>query len=280
MQLCWLTDPHFDHLKAQLDGYGAVISNSGADAVLITGDIGESDTVVRLLSKFAEDFGKAIYFVLGNHDFYCGSILDTKLKVSEAFLGTNAKFLDNAEPYILDDATAVVGHSGFYDAILGNPYRSKVVMSDFSLIEELRSNYNRYAWQYDYGRDALIKFLNGYGEYCAHEANESLLKALSIRRDVIFLTHVSPFKAVAVHRGVVSDDNWLPWFSCEAMGRMLTHVADTHPNNRILCLSGHSHGSARYFKKPNLLCLGGHADYGFRITAGEFTLPLQDYGDL
>ena len=275
MKLVWLTDTHFDHLhgKGKFDGYGADID---ADAILISGDIAESNTIVPLLEHFAMQFLKPIYFVLGNHDFYMGSIFDIKAKVANAFHDTLATFLDNAEPCILDDSTAVTGHSGFYDAVFGDPYHSRVEMGDFSIIEELKSNFQRAAWSYPYARGRLIKFLEKLGKAAAHEARSSLLKALELRRDVIFLTHVPPFREVSVHKGKISNDDWMPWFSSAAMGDMLEEVAADHPNNRILVLAGHSHGESRSVRSKNLVALGGKADYGHRITAGEFTLPLQD----
>lgn len=274
-KLCWITDPHFDHLNSvgRFDGYGSDID---ADAVLITGDIAESHSVVMLMEHFTMQFLKPVYFVLGNHDFYGGSIFDTKAKVAQAFDGTLASFLDNAKPCLLDDNTAVTGHSGFYDAVYGDPYYSKVEMGDFSIIQELKDNFQRATWCFPYARGRLIKFLEKLGKAAAHEARASLLKALEQRRDVIFLTHVPPFREVTVHRGEISDDNWMPWFSSAAMGNMLEEVADNHPDNRILVLTGHSHGASRSLRSKNLVALGGAADYKRRIIAGEFTLPLED----
>jgi len=44
------------------------------DALLLGGDIGEADSVPRFLSEMENALRLPIYFVLGNHDFYWGSI--------------------------------------------------------------------------------------------------------------------------------------------------------------------------------------------------------------
>lgn len=35
---------------------------------------------------------------------------------------------------------------------------------------------------------------------------------------IIVLTHVPPFKEACLHKGKISDDDWLPYFSSKVMG--------------------------------------------------------------
>ena len=76
MRLAWITDPHFNFLPP----FGArafgqyVAKETGCDAVVLTGDIAESKSLEQASRGFAEGLDKPVYFVLGNHDYYSGSI--------------------------------------------------------------------------------------------------------------------------------------------------------------------------------------------------------------
>ena len=85
---------------------------------------------------FAEGLVKPVYFVLGNHDYYGGSIEGTRT-VARGLSG-NLRWLHSAGIVQLNRETALVGHEGWYDAQYGDPMGSRVWMSDFDLIEDLR----------------------------------------------------------------------------------------------------------------------------------------------
>src|ERR1700759_782658 len=75
MRLVWLTDIHLNFLSAEeVDSFLAVVRRAEPDAILLTGDIGEAQSVSPILQKLADAWPWPIYFVLGNHDFYGGSI--------------------------------------------------------------------------------------------------------------------------------------------------------------------------------------------------------------
>ena len=69
MRLAWITDPHFNFLPP----FGArafgqyVAKEPGCDAVVLTGDIAESNSLEQASRGFAEGLAKPVYFVLGNH---------------------------------------------------------------------------------------------------------------------------------------------------------------------------------------------------------------------
>src|SRR5688572_6514389 len=74
VKLAWATDIHLDcasktHIQDFLDG----IKNSGADKLVVTGDISQA----RKLKGHLQLLGETVetYFVLGNHDFY-GSVVE------------------------------------------------------------------------------------------------------------------------------------------------------------------------------------------------------------
>src|SRR4051794_39722357 len=79
-RLAWLTDIHLNFLRrAEQRAFFASLPD--ADAFAITGDIGEAHDVAAHLRAFAE-LGP-LYFVLGNHDFYRGSIAGVRAEVRQ-----------------------------------------------------------------------------------------------------------------------------------------------------------------------------------------------------
>ena len=91
MRLAWLTDIHLDFLPEheRLEFLETVAAQ--ADAVAITGDISESPSIIDILKEMESVLQVPIYFVLGNHDFYRGSIAQTRNEV--ASLSEQSEFL-------------------------------------------------------------------------------------------------------------------------------------------------------------------------------------------
>jgi hypothetical protein len=88
---------------------------------------------------------------------------------------------------------------------------------------------------------------------------------------IVVVTHVPPFPQACVHNGVMSDPDWLPWFTCVQTGKVLAEYAYSHPEINILVLCGHSHGVGTYQHMPNLTVrtggwLPGVRDYGNPIV--------------
>src|SRR5579872_847526 len=74
-RVVWLTDLHLNFLKLrQTEEFLARVNAERPDAVLIGGDIAEAPSVAGCLETIAARLTCPIYFVLGNHDFYFGSI--------------------------------------------------------------------------------------------------------------------------------------------------------------------------------------------------------------
>ena len=83
MRLGWLTDIHLNFLDGddRRRFWGGV--RDQVDAVAISGDIGESQNVAGYLREWDEALQKPAYFVLGNHDFYRGSIQETRRRITD-----------------------------------------------------------------------------------------------------------------------------------------------------------------------------------------------------
>ena len=81
MRLAWATDIHLDHATESARRRFCQSVNEQADALVVTGDIAESHILGTALSALAEQTGRPVYFVLGNHDFYRGSVAATRRQV-------------------------------------------------------------------------------------------------------------------------------------------------------------------------------------------------------
>ena len=68
MRLAWATDIHLNFL-AGIDRRRFLESVNGqADALVVTGDIAESNNLGEILRQMAAVLDMPVYFVLGNHD--------------------------------------------------------------------------------------------------------------------------------------------------------------------------------------------------------------------
>src|SRR3990172_12208887 len=79
MRLAWATDVHLEFLThAEIVAFCGELRRHDPDAVLLTGDISVSRSLDEHLRLLEEHLARPIYFVLGNHDCYHGSIAATR----------------------------------------------------------------------------------------------------------------------------------------------------------------------------------------------------------
>jgi len=259
MQLAWLTDIHLNFLD---DGPRRRFLESvkgQADAVAISGDIGESHDIAKYLREMDQIIQKPVYFVLGNHDFYRGSVTKTRLEVAGvAQQSKHLTYLTATGVKELTPATAIVGHDGWADGRLGDYEGSEVILNDHLLISELSQ------WcDEDYVLDkvGLIETLTTLADEAARHLETVLEEAASTYRNIIAVTHVPPFREAAWHQGRVSAEDFLPYFACKAVGDVLKQVMQAHPESKLLVLCGHTHGGGELQVLDNLNVLTGEARY-------------------
>jgi 3',5'-cyclic AMP phosphodiesterase CpdA len=255
MRVLWLTDIHLNFVESELveqllDDVNAKVP----DAVLISGDIGESQNVERYLARFAARLACPIYFVLGNHDFYHGSVPVVRAAIEQYCQGqSNLCYLTRRqEPVELTPRLGLVGHDGWADARFGDYVGSDVFLSDYALIKEL-------AGHYDLDRRPALQQL---GDEAAAHIRGLLPAALARYEHVILVTHVPPLREACWHEGRVSDDNWLPHFACKAMGDVILEIMSQHPARQLTVLCGHTHGAGETRPLANVEVLTGGAVYG------------------
>lgn len=253
-RLAWATDVHLNFLSSsELAAFFRVLAATDADAILLTGDIAEAPSLERLLGALAEALARPVYFVLGNHDFYHGSITETRrnaaaLSASSPWL----RWLPAVPPVEIAEDTLLIGVDGWGDGRLGDYGRSPVELNDHVLIEELSG----------LGKARRLEVLHRLGDEAAAtlEARLSTIPARCER--VIVATHVPPFKEACWHEGEISNDDWLPHFTCQAVGVVLRKAASSRPERQFEVLCGHTHGEGVARILPNLVVRTGGAEYG------------------
>ncbi len=80
-------------------------------------------------------------------------------------------------------------------------------------------------------------------------------------KNIIILTHIPPFKESCLHNGIISNNDWLPYFSSKATGDILIDIAIKNPSIEFLTYCGHTHSSGFYQPLKNLTIKAGGAEY-------------------
>lgn len=259
MRLAWATDIHLNFLTTLARSRFLESVKEQADALVVTGDIAESNSLTATLMVMEALVGRPIYFVLGNHDYYRGSVAGTRSAVAEITQRFKALvYLSQSGLVALTPSTALVGHDGWADGRLGDFDGTEVILNDFLLIDDLRH------WQDHHTLDkpALRKAVQALGDEAAAYLKGVLAVAAEQYPHVIVATHVPPFREAAWYQGLPSADDYLPFFSCKAVGNVLLDVAQSHPKCEILVLCGHTHGGGEIQVADNLRVLTGPAEYG------------------
>ena len=269
MRLAWLTDIHLNFVDAgTIQRFFQSVAER-ADAVAISGDIAESHDVYHYLRRIEEIVGKPIFFVLGNHDFYRGSIFQVRRLAAEvAEESKYLKYVTAMGVEQLTPRTAIIGHDGWADGRLGDIEYSDVLLNDHLLIAELAV-----CWNGSYlDKWRLRPILAELADEAARHFERVLEAAASTYPNVIAVTHVPPFREAAWHRGKASDDNFLPYFASKAVGEVMKEVMQAHPQSNLLVLCGHTHSGGEIKVLDNLRVLTGKAEYGKLKVNGLLTV--------
>lgn len=254
MRVLWLTDIHLNFADAQRQrAFRQQVANITADVILLSGDVAEADDVTDYLEQMAAWWDKPLYFVLGNHDFYFGSIVNVRHRVVE--LCTRQPllhYLSTSSAIELSPRVGLVGHDGWADGRVGDYERSTVMMNDYKLIAELAGVGKRERWP----------LLKAFAQEAADHIRNVLPKALALYPEVMLVTHVPPLREACWHEGHISDDEWAPHFVCLTLGDAILDIMRRHADSKLTVLCGHTHGSGECRPLPNVHILTGGAIYG------------------
>ncbi|HEU4728757.1 MAG TPA: metallophosphoesterase [Kofleriaceae bacterium] len=259
MRVTWLTDVHLNFLdERRLDEFLETVAHEHPDLLLVTGDTAESADLIDAIDRLTAI--APVYFVLGNHDFYRSSIVEVRDRARATH-----RWLPSVGPVRLTDATALVGVDGWGDARCGD-LDSQVMLADWRFIRELTG----------LSASARIDALQALGTQEAGALRNQLAR-LAPARELIVLTHVPPFAEACWYNGKRSSPEWLPWFSCIAVGEVLLEHARRCPDSHITVLCGHTHGRGEYRAADNLLVrTGGWApgktEYGNPIIQASWAV--------
>ncbi len=268
-RLAWLTDLHLNFVKADDRGpLHEALRQAAADALLIGGDTAEAHNFAHELRTLSETCGLPIYFVLGNHDYYRGTIDEVRRQAEMlAEHQPPIAWLPAAGVVQLTEKTALVGHGGWGDGRFGDFFGSDVILNDYLLIEDLREllppdRPPTWLSEREILSPRLQEKLMALGDEAAEHLRRVLPEACALFPNVLVLTHVPPFQEACWHRGHLSDKNWLPHFTCRATGEALREAAEKFPQCKITVLCGHTHSGGQAQIRDNLLVLTGQATYG------------------
>lgn len=265
-RLAWMTDIHLNFLGTmQIETWLNTVQRQDFHALLITGDIGEADSVADYLIRMSGRLNVPIYFVLGNHDYYRSSIEQVRAKMRR---------LDQEHVYLnwlpehgvvkLNDNTALVGHGAWSDGGYGDFMGSNIVLNDYVLIQELA----------DIDAVHRLMKLRALGQEAAGYIKRILSVALLRFQNIYIALHVPPFREACWYNGYLPDNNddYLPHFTCKAVGDVLLELAETYPTCNMTVLCGHTHGSGEARPRPNLHVITGGAEYGNPVIADIFSV--------
>lgn len=262
MKALWLTDIHLEFLNdSSFTGFMAELRKENADAILISGDIAQAPTVEEFLLQMEQELQVPIYFVLGNHDFYNGSISGVRTAITGMVKKSHhLNWLNISGVVNFSQGTSLIGHDGWGDAGYGDYHNSPVRLNDFLLISELSG----------LSSNELFNKLQQLGEEAAEHFRKVLPGALRSADHVVVLTHVPPFTEAAWHEGDYCDAHWLPFFACKAVGDVLIEEMKNHPGKHMTVLCGHTHSRGTSAILPNLIVCTGEADYGYPVIQKVF----------
>ncbi len=249
----WATDIHLsvctDEIRQQ---FYDEVRLTNVDALWIGGDIGEADNIEDLLTELLTAVETKVYFVLGNHDFYFGSIHKVREAASqfcERF--ENAVYLSCSQVQEVTPGIGLVGHDGWADGRFGNYETSMIMMNDYRHIQELSRFGKLERWDY----------LKEQGDLAASHLREVLPEAMQRYGEVYVVTHVPPLQDACWYEGQTADDQWAPHFTCKAVGDALLEVAAQYRDTKLSVLCGHTHSPGICHPAPNVTIYTDGAEY-------------------
>ncbi len=269
MRYAWLTDIHLEFLRdRKAVAFVEELATLELDGLFLTGDISTAGRLEFHLRLFEDIYQAPVYFVLGNHDYYGGSVESVRGIIRE--LCGRCKWLHwlpiSGIVKISRD-TGLIGHGSWADGRLGDYDNSRVLLNDYVQIQNFVKA----------GKPGRLALLKSFGDQAAAYFENILPEALEHYQHVIVLTHVPPFKESCRHEGEISADDWLPHFSCKAVGDVLRKFMSTLPDRRMTVLCGHTHSSGQVAILPNLIVKTGGAEYGSPQI--QEILEIADNGD-
>ena len=256
MKLAWITDSHLDFVRYPEEWWSETLKTE-CDAFVFTGDVSNNHHLTSNLLMFTSG-DRPVYFVLGNHDYYGGSIEKTRRELMKfnSRVG-NVSYLNNESAIRLTETSCLIGDDGWYDGRNGSYARSSVELNDFTRIQELTG----------LSKEKRLLKIQSYAGYSAVRLKELCAVASQNQQieNIFVATHVPPFQGASWHEGRVSESSFLPFFSNRVIGEAL--VAGTQKfrdrGGKVTVICGHTHSEGTFEPCDGMVCLTGSSKYGY-----------------
>lgn len=140
-RLVWMTDLHLDAAdEMQQRRFFDLVRHHRASMILVGGDISNGTQSLDYLKQLAALSDVPLYFVLGNHDFYYGTIDETReLATQLADENENIHYLTTESEIRLSPKVALIGHDGWADGRFGDFIHSNIMLNDYILIRDFEN---------------------------------------------------------------------------------------------------------------------------------------------
>lgn len=252
--IAWLTDIHLNFLNDYQSWWSNILIKSDVDSFIITGDLTENKELFSTLKNLGQS-DKKVYYVLGNHDYYCGSIEKTRDELSKGDIA-NTVYLGTNELIRLSDATILIGDDGWYDGRFGWYWRTKIKMNDFRYIKEFEGR----------SKSDRLMIMQRYTDRSANRILDLCQKACKENIEELYIaTHVPPFKEASVYNNQISDEFHLPFYANYTVGITIKNGTEEFRKNggQVTVLCGHTHGRNVAQIDKGLAVKTGQSDYGY-----------------
>lgn len=266
----WATDIHLDFVSDyQLIEFGKRLIASNPEGIILSGDLSTANQLVYHLAALERVVQRPIYFVLGNHDYYNGSIEDVRKKMKDVTnMSQYLRYLPNSLYIALSQSSALIGHDGWYDARNGNWKISEFQMSDWTTISEFAAVSQR-------GKN-LVNVID-VAQKLAHEAtlhiHNAIKSAVRYHNNIVIVTHFPPFAESHMHENKPGDAGAHPWFTSKVMGDMLLDASKSFPKVNFTVFAGHTHGKYSGKFADNLTVHVGGAEYRYPALQEVVQIP-------
>lgn len=257
MKIIWVSDIHlnFKEYSKRRDFYRCIRRESG-NIIVVSGDIAESQDFAYLIKEMEEETNLPVYFVLGNHDFYGSSIKTVKKEAKKL------KWLGGMSGVQLDLDTKLIGVDGWGDCRAGDYENSRLTMSDWIYIDELREAYGSISYLPKTDCDELKKTLQELADKDASLMVRRVRKAVKENySNIIIVSHVPPFEEACLYAGRKSTPSGLPFFCSAILGEKILPLTRNFPEINFTWLSGHTHSRCIYEPTHNLTVKVAEANY-------------------
>ena len=249
----WATDIHLSVCDDKTrQRFYQEICDARLDQLWLGGDIGEADNIEALLIELLEAVEIPTFFVLGNHDFYFGSIMNVRALADRICKQhQSAVYLSHARVQEVTPQVGLVGHDGWSDGRIGNYETSMVMMHDYRHIQELA----------EYGKLERWEMIKEQGDVAARHLYDVLPEAMQRFKEVFLVTHVPPQREACWYDGQIADDEWAPHFTCKAVGDAILDIASQYGDTHLTVLCGHTHSPGTCHPSPNVTIHTDGAEY-------------------